>query len=305
MRTNKVFSLLNEMATLVKVVETGSFSEAARQFGSTPSAVSRSIARLEKALNTQLIQRTTRKLRLSDSGQEVFRHAQAMLQSMQLAVDSAGKSDKELAGKIKIAAPRALGRFLIHPLIPDFLAKHPKVDIVFILEDRFIDLIDEDIDIVFRITDEPPPGMMGRKLMRIEHLICATPSYLEKNALPVHPHDLKKHSCITLSEQSIDARWKFTKKDKNVYVDVNGRYTANHTGVRLDAVLKDLGIASLPTFIAESALSAGNIVQVLSDWKFTTNYHGDVWMFYPPTKHLPLRIRTFITYLAEKLKETI
>lgn len=302
MRTNKVFSLLNEMATLVKVVETGSFSEAARQFGSTPSAVSRSIAKLEKALNTQLIQRTTRKLRLSDSGQEVFRHAQAMMQSMQLAVSSAGKSDDELAGKIKIAAPRALGRFLIHPLLPDFLAQHPKVDIVFILEDRFVDLIDEDIDIVFRITDEPPPGMMGRKLMRIEHLICATPSYLEENTTPEHPHDLKKHSCIALSEQSIDARWKFTKEDKNVYVDVGGRYTANHTGVRLDAVLNDLGIASLPAFIAEPALLTGKIVQVLSDWIFTTNYHGDVWMFYPPTKHLPLRLRAFIAYLAEKLK---
>lgn len=302
MRTNHVFALLHEMATFVKVVETGSFTAAARQFGSTPSAVSRSISKLEQALNTRLLQRSTRKLRLSEAGQDVFQHAQAMLHSMHAAVSSAQQREEVPCGTLKIAAPRALGRFWIHPLIPEFLAEHPHIDVVFKLEDRLIDLIDEDVDLAFRITDEPPPGMMGRKLIRFEQLICATPAYIQRYGRPCHPHDLKLHSCIRLSEDAVDARWRFSLGAKSVNVDVRGRYAANHTGVRLEAILSDLGIGSLPSFLAQRPLAEGKVEQILPDWAFKTNYFGDVWMLYPPSKHVPARVSAFIHFVAQRLK---
>lgn len=301
MRTNQLFTLLPELATFVQVVDSGSFSAAARQLGATPSAISRSIARLERELNTRLMQRTTRKLRLSDSGAEVYKHAQDMMRSLAAAVEAAGKDSQQPAGKIRISAPRALGRLLIHPLIPEFLSQHPEVDLVFRLEDRYLDLIDEQLDIAFRITDEPPPGMMGRRLMRIEHVICATPEYLATHGHPAQPQDLKHHSCLTLTEDPVDSRWRFTRDDKTIQVDIQGRYTANHTGVRMDAVLHNLGIGSLPLFIAAEALRSGQVVQVLPEWTFKTNYYGDVWMLYPRTRHLPPKLRAFVGFIAEKL----
>lgn len=301
MRTNQEFTLLQEMATFVQVVECGSFSQTARKLGATPSAVSRSIARLEKALNTRLLQRTTRKLRLSDSGQAVFQHAQAMMHAMQGALEAAGNSSSAPEGRLRIAAPRALGRFLIHPLVLDFLQQHPDIQVVFQMEDRYIDLIDEHIDLAFRITDEPPPGMMGRQLMRIEHVVCASPSYLEMHGMPAHPHALKSHSCITLDEEPVNARWHFSRAGKQAHVDIAGRYSANHSGVRLDAVRQHLGIGSLPAFVAQAALAAGEVVQVLADWEFKTNFHGNVWMLYPQTRHLPARMQVFIDFMVQHL----
>jgi len=303
MSKDQASSLLDEMATFVRVVDSGSFSEAARQLGSTPSAVSRAIARLERALKTRLLQRTTRKLRLSDSGQGVYRHCRDMLDSAHAAVEVSGQLSGEPAGKIRISVPRALGRFLVHPCIPDFLALHPKVDVVLRLEDHEVDLIDGQIDLAFRITDEPPPGLMGRRLMRIEHIICATPDYLAAHGTPAHPHELKKHSCIALGEDAVDSRWKFSKDGRTVSVDIDGRYTANHTGVRLDAVLHHIGIGGMPYFIARPALEEGRVRQLLPDWTFKTNYYGDAWMLYPPTRYLPPKLRAFIDFVSARLAD--
>ena len=301
MSTNQSLVLLNEMATFVKVVETESFSETARQLGSTPSAVSRAIARLERALGTRLLHRTTRKLRLSESGQQVYERCVDMVNAAQAVMESSGQFHIEPQGIIRISVPKAVGHFMLHPYLPEFLALYPKIDIQLLLEDRYIDLIDDGVDLAIRITEQPPGGLMGRKLIDIDHLICATPEYLQKNGIPQHPHDLKQHQCIYLGEQANDSKWKFQQEQKSITVPVRGRYAANHTGVRLSAALQHLGIASLPYFVARHALEQGSLVQVLPDWHFKTNYSGGAWLLYPPTRHVPPKLSVFIQYLAEKL----
>ncbi|CAM3842327.1 DNA-binding transcriptional LysR family regulator [Kerstersia gyiorum] len=301
MSTNLNAMLMEEMAVFTKVVETGSFSEAARQLGSTPSATSRAVARLEKALGTRLLQRTTRKLRLSESGQEVHAMCLDMVQAAQAVLASSGRFDDEPRGLVRLSVPKAVGRFVIHPHMPDFLARYPKVDVQIRLDDRQLDLIDEQIDLAIRITDQPPPGMMGRPLLPIDHMLCATPRYLEEHGTPQHPHELKDHSCIYLGESPGDARWKFMREGKSVSVQVRGRYAANHTGVRLDAVLNHIGIGSLPYFTARHALAQGLIVQVLPDWVFKTHYSGQAWLLYPPTRHLEPKLKVLIAFLAEQL----
>ncbi|ENW08040.1 LysR family transcriptional regulator [Acinetobacter beijerinckii] len=301
MSTNQSLVLLNEMATFVKVVETESFSETARQLGSTPSAVSRAIARLERALGTRLLHRTTRKLRLSESGQQVYERCVDMVNAAQAVMESSGQFHIEPQGIIRISVPKAVGHFMLHPHLPEFLALYPKIDIQLLLEDRYIDLIDDGVDLAIRITEQPPGGLMGRKLIDIDHLICATPEYLQKNGIPQHPHDLKQHQCIYLGEQANDSKWKFQQEQKSITVPVRGRYAANHTGVRLSAALQHLGIASLPYFVARHALEQGSLVQALPDWHFKTNYSGGAWLLYPPTRHVPPKLSVFIQYLAEKL----
>ena len=302
MSTNQSISLLQEMAIFVKVVETGSFSETARQLGNTPSAISRAISRLERALGTRLLQRTTRKLRLSESGTQVYAYCLEMVNAAQAVIDNSGKFNSEPHGTVRISVPKAVGHYLLHPHIPEFLERYPKVDVQMLLEDKLIDFIDDEIDLAIRITNEPSLGLKGRKLIEIDHVIVATAEYLEKNGMPQQPQDLKEHQCIYLGEQASDSKWKFQKENKTTSVSVKGRYSANHTGIRLDAALKHMGIASLPYFVARHSLETQALIQVLPDWYFKTYYSGDAWLLYPPTRYLAPKIEVFIHFLAEKLK---
>jgi DNA-binding transcriptional LysR family regulator len=303
MSTNQAQQLLPDMAVFVRVVETGSFSEAARQLAATPSAASRAVARLEKALGQRLLQRSTRKLHLSEAGEAVYAHCREMLQAAQAALEAAGQRSEEPAGLLRISVPKAIGRALIHPHLPDFLARHPKVDVVLRLEDRYMDLYDGQIDLAIRVTDQPPPGLMGRRLLHIDHLICATPAYLAQHGQPAQPQDLKAHNCIYLGEEPGDARWKFRRGEQTATVQVHGRYAANHTGVRLDAVLRHLGIASLPRFTAQQALAEGRVVQVLADWTFLNNYSGDAWALYPRTRHVTPKLKALLDFLGQRLRQ--
>ena len=302
MSTNQSISLLQEMAIFVKVVETGSFSETARQLGNTPSAISRAISRLEGALGTRLLQRTTRKLRLSESGTQVYAYCLEMVNAAQAVIDNSGKFNSEPHGTVRISVPKAVGHYLLHPHIPEFLERYPKVDVQMLLEDKLIDFIDDEIDLAIRITNQPSLGLKGRKLIEIDHVIVATAEYLEKHGMPQQPQDLKEHQCIYLGEQASDSKWKFQKENKITSVSVKGRYSANHTGIRLDAALKHMGIASLPYFVARHALETQALIQVLPDWYFKTYYSGDAWLLYPPTRYLAPKIEVFIHFLAEKLK---
>lgn len=302
MRKNQHFSLLYEMAVFVEVVRQGSFTRAAQVLGCSTSSVSRSVTRLENALGTALLQRTTRKLRLSPGGEDVFSRCEQMLEASGLVLEVSESLKQEIEGDISLCVPKAVGSTLIHPLIPEFLQNYPKVNIHMTLDDRPLDLIDNQLDLAIRITDQPPPGLMGRELFQLDHLLCASPDYLACHGTPEHPSELSEHSCIYLGNNPLDARWRLRNNKELVTVNLKGRYAANHTRVRLDAVKKGIGIGTLPFFTAQPDLEAGNIVQVFPDWEFITNYQGAVWVLHLATRHLPQRHRVFIQYLAESLK---
>lgn len=294
-------SLLPDLALFVQIVEQGSFSAVARLTGTTPSAVSRSVSRLEREMGSKLLHRSTRKLRLSDAGKTVYAHALEMLESARLAMDAAGSAQQVAQGKLTLSVPKAVGRFVIHPLMSEFLARFPQVDVYLRLEDRYLDLIDDGIDLALRITHSPSPGLHGKPLMPVSHLICATPHYLRQHGAPQNPQDLRDHSCISLGETPADARWKFRREGKTEIVQTRGRYAANHTAVRLDAVKQNLGIGSLPLFTAREALERGEIVQVLAEWEFISSYSGELWLLWAGNKHMPARMRAMIDYLSEKI----
>ena len=292
-------SLLPDLALFVQIVEQGSFSAVARQTGATPSAISRSVSRLEQEMGCKLLHRTTRKLRLSESGKTVYEHALEMLESARLAMDSASSTQAVAQGKLTLSVPKAVGRFAIHPLMLEFFTRYPQVDVCLRLEDRVLDFIDDGIDLALRITHTPSPGLHGKPLMTISHVVCATPGYLEQHGTP---RMLRAHSCISLGETPADARWKFRRAGKTETIQTHGRYAANHTAVRLDAVKQNLGIGSLPLFTAREALARGEIVQVLPEWEFISSYSGQLWLLWSGNKHMPARMRAMIDYLSEKMQ---
>jgi DNA-binding transcriptional LysR family regulator len=307
MNPTELFALLPDMAVFARVVDAGNFSVAARQLGSTPSTVSRQIKRLEDALATRLLERSTRKVRVTESGAQVARWCRDMIGAASDAVDAAGQLGGRPQGKVSISAPTAFAKTVIHPLVPGFLRAYEEVDLQLLFADHEVDPLADDIDLVIRFTEHPPQGLAGRRLGAVRWMLCASPAYLRERGTPQVPRDLLQHACIYLGETADDNRWRF-RHDDNVpttqTVAVKGRYVANHAGARLEAALQHLGIANLPEFSATGALAAGELVQVLPDWTLEARaYIGSIWLLYPPNRFLPPKVRVLIDYLVEHLRE--
>lgn len=301
MGNNDFLDVMQELVAFVRVAEAGSFSAAARAQGVTPSAISRQVARLEKALGLALLQRTTRQLRLTDAGQAVLEHGRTMVAAARATLDVAEGHVGAPRGRVRISAPKAFARQVLHRPVLDFLQRYPEVDVHFLVQDRPVDALREGVDLVVRLTDDPPPGMVARALMPVQQWVIASPAYLAAHA-PVHtPEDLTAHSCIALGEQERDNRWRFLRGDEAVEVVVAGRYTVNHSEMRLAAVEARLGIGCMPDFAAREALAAGRVVRLLADWTFDSHYQGTAYLLFAASRHTPPKLRALIDHLLAAL----
>lgn len=302
MNPAELLDLLPDMAVFARVVDAGSFSTAAHQLGSTPSTVSRQIKRLEDKLGVRLLERSTRRLRLTDPGAQVHRRCRDMLDAAAGAADAAGESAGWPRGRVSLSAPTAFAKSVLHPLVPGFLDAHPDVDLQLVFTDRDMDPLADDVDLVLRLTDHPPPGLAGRPLGTVRWVLCASPSYLALGGTPDEPQALAQHDCLHLGERPDDGRWRLRRGTESVVVDVHGRYIANHAGARLDAAAAGLGIANLPEFVALEALQRGDVVRVLADWTLDARaYIGTIWLLYPPNRFLPPKVRVLIDHLVTHL----
>lgn len=301
MSTNPPLALLPLLATLVRVVDAGSFSAAARQAGGTASAVSRQVARLERQLQVRLFERTTRRLRLTQAGEEIVGHGRRMLEAARAAQDIGEHLQGTPRGTVRMSVPKALGRFVINPLVPAFLQRYPQVDLKLRLDDRAPNLVEDGFDLCLQVTEAPPPGLAGRPLLPVRQLLCASPAYLARAGTPRHPRELAQHSCLALDERADDHRWHFSRGDELVGVEVSGRYASNHSEARLLLAEEGIGLTCLPHFTAAAALAAGRLVEVLPDWRYRGSYQGAAWLLWLPGRQLPPKLRVLIDYLAECL----
>ncbi len=309
MGINAFLTVLPEMVTFLRVAELGRFSAAAAQLGITPSAASRQVTRLEKALGVQLMQRTTRHLHLTAAGVEALARCSELVAAAQGTMQIGQRYTGHPRGLVRISAPKAFARHILHPLMLTFLQRYPEVNVQLIVADRDIDPIREDVDLVVRLTQHPPEGLSARPLIRVAHILCATPGYLAQHSAITHPHDLAAHSCLSLGEQPHDDHWRFRHNGasgpsgETARVIVRGRYVANHSEIRLDGVLAGLGVGCVPSFIARQALQRGDVVQCLADWELQANYHGQAYVLYPPNAFLPPKCRVLIDHLADALAQ--
>jgi len=173
------------------------------------------------------------------------------------------------------------------------------------ITDEFINPIEDEVDIVFRLTDKPTEGLISKVVGKVDLVLCASPEYLKKNESPKHPSDLKKHQCLYLGEDPLDNQWKFERHDEEVIVTVNGRYIVNHTEMRLSGIKNGLGIGILPDFSAKESLESGCVVRVLDGWNIKENYQGLITLQYAQSKFLPTKSRVFIDYIAEEMESKI
>lgn len=301
MTPTELLPLLPDLATFAQVVDAGNFSSAARLLGTTPSTISRQVQRLERALGTRLFERSTRSIRLTASGMQVYRHCKDMMAAAFVAVDAASQLTAQPRGRVSISAPVSLAKSMIHPGVSGFLRTYPEVGVQVIFDDRDIDPIRDHVDLVVRPTPTPPQSLVARQLGNVRWMPCASPGYLHARGTPVVPDDLAQHDCLYLGETPDDKRWTFRQGNHSRTVEVRGRYIANDVSARREAALEEWGVASLPEFAVRDDLRAGTLVQVLPDWQFEPRaYSGPVWLLYPPNRLLPPQVRALIDWLVEQ-----
>lgn len=301
MGNDDFLKVMHELVAFVRVAEAGSFSTAARRQGQTPSAVSRQVARLERAMGVSLLQRSTRQLRLTEAGLEVLERGREMVAAAQASLRVAEGHVGEPRGRVRLSAPKAFARHVLHLPLLDFLQRHPHVDLQLLVADRPVDPLREGVDLVVRLTDDPPQGLVARALMPVRQWVVASPAYLAAHEGIERPEDLMAHSCLSLGEQARDSRWRFSHADETVDVLVDGRYTVNHSEMRLAAVEAGLGVGCVPDFVAHEALAVGRVVRLLPEWAFDTNYQGVAYLLFAASCYTAPKMRALIDHLVATL----
>ncbi|ELR67829.1 Transcriptional regulator, LysR family [Photobacterium marinum] len=301
MDTNKLIALMPELAVFKIVVDEGSFTGAARKLGVTPSALSKQISHLERELSAKLLERTTRKLVITESGKGIYEQCSTILEAAKQAVEYTSSEHTTPSGTLTVAAPKAFLSIILQPMVTPFLTKYPDIELKLKARDGEIDLISEGIDVVFRLTEKPSEGLVLKQMGKVSLSLCASPDYLERRGIPEHPTELLNHDCIYLGETATDHIWDFVKDDEFHSIPVKGRYAVNHSQMRLKGVTDGLGIGIFPDFVIKNALKEGKVKQVLTDWTLKGNYQGDIALQFAQTKFMPARLRAFIDYVSEHL----
>jgi DNA-binding transcriptional LysR family regulator len=255
------------MQVFATVASTGGFAAAARRLGTSPPAVTRTIAALEKRLGTRLLHRTTRVVRLTDAGERFLADCRRLLAEIDDAEAAAAGVHAELRGALAVTAPAMFGRLHVAPVVLEFLRRHPLVEIRTLFVDRIVNLLDEGLDVAVRIAPLPDSSLTATRVGSVRRMVCAAPSYLAAHGTPVEPAELTKHDVVSLTGLTPSPGWTFAAGDGRVTVPVTPRLSTNLPDVALDAARAGHGLTMLLSYQVAADLEAGRLVAVLVEWE--------------------------------------
>ena len=288
---------LNEMAIFVHVVEAGSFTGAARNLGLPKSTVSRKITQLEERLGVRLIQRTTRSLRLTDTGNAYYSQCARILGEIEEANVAVARMQSTPTGTLRITAPVLFGSTVLSGMVADYLEQHPQVSVDMVLTDQNLDLVQDGIDVAFRVGQLEDSSLIGRHLGDVRAILCASPDYIKSRGIPEHPDSLHEHALMVLSQWP---SWQLSGPDNDTYnLNVKARIQVNDFASLYTLALSGSGIAPLPTMIAAPAIRSGKLVPVLPEWPFEAS---PLHALYPSNRHLSAKVRSFVDFVIEAVR---
>lgn len=290
---------LSAMQAFVRVAEAGSFSAAARHLGLGQPAISKAVAQLEDSLGARLVVRTTRNVSLTDDGRrflDAARHAIDAADAAERAVTARGAAP---SGVLRVAASVAFARLQIVPRLGAFLARYPEVDVDLVLSDRFIDLIEEGIDVAIRIGELKDAGLVARRIGQMARITVARPDYWDRKGRPSHPAELAAHDCVIFSGLATGDVWTFDGPDGPIDVKVKGRVSASTSDAMREAVLEGLGAGVTPYWMWRGELQAGAIERVLIDFEPTRR---PIQAVFPERRLVSPKVRAFVDFLAAEFR---
>ena len=280
------------MRTFVRAVELGSLSSVAREAGTTQPTVSKMLAQLEQQLGVRLFERSTRGLSSTEQGQRFYVDAKLVLEQFDAAVASIQGTNAQASGFLRINAPVALGQYRINAMVQQFLAEHPAIEIELILNDSFVDLIEDGVDVAFRLGGTLPPGAFGRHLATINRFLVASPAYLKSRGTPAHPSELSSHDFVRFAWTPGTAIELF-RDGEMMQVPTSSRYRVNNALAIRETLLLAGGVAVCPDWLVRDLLDSGKLVPVLQAWSARPQ---DLHLLYPSRKFQPLRTKLFIEF---------
>lgn len=286
------------MRTFVQVAKSGNFSAVAREIGVSQATVSKKIAWLEAHLGVRLISRNSREQSLTEAGVTYFERCQTILSD----IDEADSTTKGLqatpSGTLRVSAPVVLGRLLLAPHLPDFLAAYTQLNVDVLLSDDFIDLYGRGVDLAIRAQVLQDSDLVARPLLSNPMRLVASPEYLERHGTPSEPDDLCAHNCIIYSFDEKVNIWRFRKNDKLVSVSVSGNFRCDNGDIIVSAVEAGTGLAILPVWMVNDALKTGKMVEVMPTCKPPPL---PIHAVYPKSRHTPLKVRVLVDFLQERM----
>jgi DNA-binding transcriptional LysR family regulator len=296
--------LVSGMAVFVAIVDAGSLSAAARSCGLTPSAVSKLVTRLETNFGAPLLRRTTRRMTVTDAGQSFYQRAQLVLEDLRNLEQEMSSKSHEPRGLVRVSASQLLGQVRVAPLLHTVMKQMPAVSLELELTDRVVDLVAERIDLAVRITAEPPPSFVARRVGSVRRVLCASPEYLRQQRAPRSPRELTEHACLALSAPGNVVAWSFRgdHEQSPQRVRLSPRLRVNSSMALYEATRAGLGIADLPRYLVEADLLARRLIAVLEPLELQSS---GVFVIYGAGRLLPPRVREIASHLVRELKKTL
>lgn len=287
-----------EMRTFAAVVDAGSFVQAADALDLSKAAVSRHVADLEQRLGVRLLQRTTRKLSLTEEGGAFYGRCKSLLAELEEAEAEITSKSVEASGLVKINVPVSFGLLHLAPLWPAFMAKHPKVSLDVTVSDRMVDLVEEGYDMAIRIARLPSSSLVSRKLAASRLILCASPAYLRKHSKPKHPSELANHAVLSYSLLVMGEQWEFEGPEGNVTVAVKPVLRTNSGDICRAAALKHQGVILQPSFIVGDDLRKGTLVELMPKYR---SLEFGIYAIYPSRRYVSPKVRVLIDFLSSAM----
>lgn len=293
---------LEAMSLFVAAAESGSLSAAARRLGTPLATVSRKVSELERHLKTRLLNRSTRRLTLTDAGHAYLAACRRILEDVGDAERTAGGEYSAPTGELIITAPIVFGRLHVLPVVTAFLAAYPQVDIRLTLGDRIVQLAEDHIDLAIRIGRLPDSRMVATRVGSIRHVVCASPAYLAGHGAPKTPKDLETHSCITFEGLGSLATWTFAADKADIPVPVRSRLRVNTAEAAIDAATAGIGMTRVLSYQIVAAVRSGALQPVLED------FEPEPWpvnLVHAGQGRLPVKLRAFLDFAGPRLRERL
>jgi len=283
-----------QISTFVEVVARGSLSAAARAEGIAPAMIGRRLDALEARLGVKLLQRTTRKLALTDEGAAFLEDCQRILAELEEAEAAVSERSARASGHLLVSAPAGFGRQHVAPLLPSFLAEQREMTVNLNLSDRVVDVVGEGVDVAIRIASLSDSSLVGVKLADNQRVVVAAPAYIRRHGAPQTLIELARHNCLAISSEGSQRGWTFRENGRIVTLKVGGNMVCNDGAVLHDWALAGRGLAWRSMWEVGSDIEAGRLVPVLEQFAAPGN---DVYAVFAQRRHLPLRIRVFVDFL--------
>lgn len=294
---------IQQLRTFAEVVHAGSFAAAARQMNLAASMVTRSVAALERELGMRLMQRTTRKLSLTDAGVAYYEHARQALEALDRAGEEARATQGDIGGTVRVTASVAYGQSMIVPLLPALHERHPGLELELLLTDTMVDLVLERVDIAVRLGPATDSSLIGLELGPLRYRLVASPAYLQRRGRPGVPGDLASCDCLRYPLPGFGTQWKFRAADGTVEtVPVRGWLMLSTFLALHRAALEGLGPVMLPEWLVALDLAAGRLIDLFPAHEVTaTNFDSAVWLMYASRAYVPRRVRAVVDFIKEAI----